>query len=534
MEVGLGWLGIGVGAIGVVFTYLMAAGLAGPEEYPDLAGDRRRAWLSAGLTLVLTLLFWGVSMRRTVPFSPGQTLGYGFLIGGIAGALACILAFRFESRLAAESSYRRPSLAANSMAFFGLASVSLTYLIFHGFPQMALIGFSIGTAMAAVLRYFTQSVRSDRSAMLTELWAIFTITLAATIVLAVYHFDKDSLRMWWALPILIGATVCIASYVAIEVGAMPRFGDRPAAPYVASVLVAAALTIGLAAIYAAYVVQSWQLLGVVAVGIGVFALIAWLVGSFITSDNRAGGLEAASASVLLVIAGAVVAFKVWSGLGIGIGLIAAWVTVIPAMALRNERESTEARALLTSLALGLAIVLFRLFVETYRSDLGSADLRIHYTFVGALLGAIAPFIFASSLMRLKVLSGRYQPTGADLCALSGVATIGFLAAASPLVLFAVWQIKAVLGFAFGLIAAQAFLLLVQLYDSSTERRELSMTFYSISLLVIGAQLVAIQFVRPLVDWESTRATRVWVLVIAAAIALVWLLVTGIAARRSAR
>lgn len=535
MEIGFAWLGLGIGAVGVFVGYLTAAGSASPMDYAQLQGARRRAWLLAEFTLALTLIAWALSMRKTVPFSPGQTLGCGFLIGGIAGTLAGVLAFRYESFLSTTQRVNhKASQAALSMAFFGLFGVSLTFLIFHSYPQMALIGFSIGVAMAAILRYFVQSVRSDRPSIMIELWAILAIALSASIVLAVYHFDKDSLRTWWSLPILIGSSVCVATYIGLEVGSLKRFEESPLTRYSISAAIASVLTIGLSAVYSAYVVQSWQLFGTVAVGIGIFAVIAWLVVCFVRDDSGPGALEAASAAVLLVIAGAVVSFKIWSGLGIGIGLIAASGILIPSMTLHSEHESHLAKAFLTSLALGLAIVLFRLFIETYRYDLGSADLRIHYTFVGALLGAIAPFIFVSSLMRLGILAGNDESASVDLCAVLGVAAIGLLAAASPLVLFAIWQIKAVLGFVFGLIAAQAFLLMVQLFDSSTEQRSASRRFYSVSLLTIGAQLVAVQFTRPLVEWESTRATRIWVLAIAAGIALVWLLATGIVAKRQTR
>lgn len=527
MEIGFAWLGISAGLIGTLITYFAARS----QSSPEFASDKHRIQLSTGLTAVLTLIIWTVSMKKSVPFSPGQTLGYGFLIGGMAGALAGILAFAFESRPANQQEPRKLAQSANSMAFFGLFGVSLTFLIFHNYPQMALIGFSIGAAMAAILRFFLQSLRTDQSSMLTELWAVFAITLASAIVLAVYHFNNDSVRMWWALPILIGASVCISSYIALETGFSNRFTNRPATGYIISTSTAAALTIALSAVYSAYIAHSWQLLGAVAVGTVIFAFIAWLAASYIRDDNRAGALEAAAASVLLIIAGTVVAFKIWSGLGIGIGLIAAWAILIPMIALR---EKALPKALTASLALGLTIVLFRLFIESYRYDLGTADLRIHYTFVGALLGAIAPFLFASSLMRLGALLGKDESTTADYCALVGVSAIGLLAAASPVVLFAIWQIKAVLGFMFGLIAAQAFLLIVQIFDVSCQRDEQSMTFYSTSLLTIGAQLVAIQFIRPLLTWESTRTTRIWVLAIAAAIAALWVIATSFISRRSAR
>ena len=532
LEVKFAWMGIGVGFIGALVGFLAAAGATRSQGSLALTGNRRRALLSAGLTVILTLIFWLVSMKKTVPFSLGQTLGYGFLIGGLSGALAGIIAFKLEMSALAHNTYRNLSNATNSLAFFGILAVSIVFLLFHNYPQMALAGFAIGTAMAAIIRHYLQNIRSEQTSPLIERWAIFTITLTATILLSIYHFDKDSQRIWWTLPILVGATVCIANYIAIEIGSVRRFAERTYVSYSISLIIAAVLVIGTSAVFSFYLVHNRQLLETVALGVGIFVLIVWLIASH-SDDIRAGLLEASSASILLIVAGAVAAFKVWAGLGMGLALIAAEITLIPATGIQSDRRSALSENILASLALGLSIVLFRLFIEVYRVELGSADLRIHYTFVGALLGAIAPFVFISSMMRLGALSGKVESTSADVYALLGTAMIGLFAAASPLLLFAIWQIKAVLGFVFGLITAQAFLLFVRSFEASHERTD-STNLYSISLLTIGAQLVAIQFMRPLIEWESSRMTRIWILAVIAAIAVIWLFAAGIAARRSAR
>ena len=111
----------------------------------------------------------------------------------------------------------------------------------------------------------------------------------------------------------------------------------------------------------------------------------------------------------------------------------------------------------------------------------------------------------------------------------------FSAAVSPIVFYLVWGIKAVLGFVFGLIAAEAFLFLAQLYQAagSSDRRGVSIAEYSIVLFVVAGELTAIQFVEPLLDLEMTRAAKIWALGVAVLVGLAWFGVTAIAARRRA-
>lgn len=523
MDVGLGWLGVGVGAVGCAAMYLLSgAKRAGGDE----SGHAAR--MAAGAVALLTLIFWAVAMQQRLPYSPGQGLAWGFLIGGAAGAAAIVL----SAKLGEAGSVRTRQLSVLSMACLGLFGVSLTYLIYRGYPQVALVGFSIGAAMAGILGYFVRGLVTRRPDTLTRTWTLFAVTVAVGVMLAVYHFNEDSLRMWWPAPILMAVTVLAAGYIGVEIGSAGRFRERPGAAYALAVLTAAALVVGLSTVYSWRIVDTWQLVHVTLVGMAAAVLIAWLAASADRHPSPSSGLEAAAVAVLVVVAFAVAAFRLWSGLGIALGLVAGWTVALPALGMRETRAEGEAHALwapskslLAALSLGLAILLFRLFIEQYRRDLGAADLRIHYTFVGALLGAIVPFLLASSLFRLESPSGRAR-------ALAGTVMLGLLAAAAPVVLCLVWEIRAVLGFVFGLIAAEAFLVMLQ--STRHEGQEHLLARYPVGLLVIGAQLSAVQFVGPMLELEMTRQSRIWVLAGAATAGVVWLVVTGAIARRSAQ
>ena len=528
MSIWLGWLGVGIGLAGCIAIYLMAFAISKPVEATGEGILRRRVQLVAGFALLLTVVFWAVAMQRRAPFSPGQTLGWGFLIGGVTGALADLLSFRLGLLSISAASSRPRRLAVHSIVFFSLFAVSLTYSIFHGYPQMALTGFAIGAVMATILYYHALNSEPALPGVYTEVWAVFGVSTAIGTVFAVQHFNQLSLRMWWSLPILLATTVSVASYVGTELGLGARLREKPGLSYSLSALTAVALVAGLSAIYSWRIVGDWRFLGVVAVGIGVAAIVAWLAASLNRGENRAAGLDVASASVLLVIAFVVACFKLWAGLGIALGLVAAWSVVLPALG--SPELTGLSRALRGILSLGLVVLLFRLFIERYRSDLGSTDLQVHYTFVGAMLGAVLPFMFISSLARLKRLTDSDETGSTGIWMLLEVGSIGLVAAASPILLYLIWEMKAVLGFVFGLAAAVAFLLLVRLSD---EREGSLFGSCSIALLAIGSQLAAVQFVGPLIELDLTRAARILILAAVVLVGVLWFAVTGILAARRA-
>ena len=530
MDVGLGLLGVGVGLVGFVATYLLASASSPPGEHEDWEPARRRAWMISATILAATLVFWAVSMRSRAPFSPGQTLGLGFLIGGIAGAAMCMLALRFAV-LDARGTLRTRCLTVNSTSFWALFAVSLTYLLFRGYPQNALMGFGMGAAMAAVLGLLLDR----RLALHIQTWAAFSITIAAATVLAVLHFDRTQLRVWWSLPLLLATTVCAAGYLGSELSCSARWRERTGAGYLISALVSAVLVIGLSAIYAWRLVAEWQLLEVMVVGVVVAALVAWVAASAAKSRETFVGQDAGIAIVLLIAAFAVVAFKLWAGLGLALGLLGVWTLVLPSLRFVGQsREEGGAdlealpRALCGAVIFGLVIVLFRLFIQQYREELGTTDLRIHYTYIGALLGLVIPFFLASRLQRAGLSNG-----GCDRCGIADGVAIGLVAAVSPVVLFLVWQIKAVLGLEFGLSAAAAYAVMrsVAAYDGTQGQGS---ALYREGVLILGAQLVAIQFTGALTGLELTRTSRIWALAIAVTLAAVWLIVAGVVAARRAR
>ena len=500
MDVGLGWLGVGIGLAGCIAALVMSG--ARPGEVPGEQVIRTRTRMAVGLTVILTIIVWAIAMQTRPPFSLGQGLAFGFLIGGLTGAAALILSCTLGLRIIGDNSERRKLLSNLSIAFLALFGTALTYVIFRGYPQPALIGFMIAAAMAAILHYYTQDADSAQGSLVLT-WAVAAILIAAGTLLAVEHFGQTAQRTWWALPILMVSTVLIATYIGAE---LLSSGRR-----VLGYLIGPVIVLILSALYSWRLVADWMLLAVTAVGIAITAIIAWLVRGPEVGDESSGGLDIASICVLLVVAFVVATFTLWAGLGIAVGLVAGLSVGLLA-------TGSSGRVFRDAISLALVILLFKLFVEMNRSSLGGADMRVHYTFIGALLGAVLPFMFVSALVRSR---------NGDARTLVSVAFIGLVAAAAPLLLCLVWGIKSVLGFAFGLPAAMAFMLLANM---SGDRERPAFGAYSIALLAIGAELMAVEFSSTLAVVEMTRAVRIAILGGVVIIAAAW---SALSARRSA-
>ena len=108
---------------------------------------------------------------------------------------------------------------------------------------------------------------------------------------------------------------------------------------------------------------------------------------------------------------------------------------------------------------------------------------------------------------------------------------GIFAAASPLLIAALWGFKAELGFFIGTVVAMVFLLFTNSGIITVNRRSIEAP----AVLVLAAQISAIQLsglVAPFSD--GPRATRIWIMAIGLLIGLVWAGISALAARRNIR
>lgn len=496
MDVGLGWLGVIAGLLGFVATFLMAGASA---ESLSPVSDRRKVSDPLIAALVLTVLFGGVSLFKQDPFSAGQTLGLGFINGGFAGVLGILISSRLGS---IEGSQRTRQLSVNSILFFSLFCVSITYTIFHADPWDAVIGFAIGAAMTGIL--FCCGGSGGASAKYMEMWTIFGITLAAGVAIAAVHFNQPGNRVWWPVPILLATTVCIASYIVPEFLSMMKRKSFGAAAAVSS-----AVVIGLCAAYCGGIKLPWELLETVLTGICVGAVGIWLSAGLKSRDVGTAGIF-----MLLLVAFVVLTFKIWSGLGIAVGLIAIWTLAIPA--LRDDSdENTVPDAARSILNIGLMLLLFRIFIQEYRWDFPYVDLQMHYTFVSAVIGAVLVFILASWFERAEDRS------------LWAVVPVALAFTVVPAAFYMVWELKAVLGVMFGICAGVVLLPVAGTYAGL--KRPLDPT--PAVPVLIGAELIAIRFTGILLGFDLTRPMKMYSI---AAIAVLCVIVFSMARRAGRR
>ncbi|HID07064.1 MAG TPA: hypothetical protein EYP10_07935, partial [Armatimonadetes bacterium] len=122
---------------------------------------RRIGALGIALTILVGLNIFAICMLKQEPFSTGQTLGWGFLIGWVASLIMFVgvdelttigLMPRGSVPDASGSRLRVLHAGALSGALLGWSTgiVLATWMIFRGYPNHALIGVAIGFCFAAL------------------------------------------------------------------------------------------------------------------------------------------------------------------------------------------------------------------------------------------------------------------------------------------------------------------------------------------------------------------------------------------------
>lgn len=447
-----------------------------------------------------------VSLRAAPPFSAGQRLGWGLLIGGLAAVLAGLGCARLERPPRGYCPY--PAGLALSMA---LAAVSLALLCFRGDPADALLGSGLGFLAVAMVFRTMQAVEAE-AALALEAGGALAATLAAGCVLAVHHFDSREARGWWAGLLAIAAFWLLGrllAYIATEQRLASRY---PGLLAMIAAVAAGALALILGALLGGRLEPPQQLLALLASGVVTGALVAWLATSVATGGTalpRALGIPALG--MLLVVFLVVLTFKLLDGFGVAVALVAAWAIAGAVLG----AEGPVSRVPVLTLMLGANFLLVRLFVGPTGSALENADITPHYALVGIVLGIMLPFVACS--FRLKQGLGR-------------AILIGAFTVLSPLVLLLLWGAPAALGLLLGLVGAQALsVLLAPVGEISAEA---AVWHAPISLMAIGMSLLTVQVVPALASlYEVSRQGKVYVAAAVAVVAVLWAIGLGLARLR---
>ena len=493
MVAALAGLSFGVGVLAAAVSLLLPLLSGHRLAFPD----RRRALSALALGLALTALLFLLTLPTTPPFSPGQRLGVGCLIGGVFGLLAaagCLGLARRE-----EPYWPYPGILALSLA---LAAVSLAFLLFGGDPGSALLGCALGFGMIAGL---TRLMMGGEGGHSLEAAAALAATLAATCLLAVAHFDKPALRGWWAFPLALAAAWVLAQAVAHAGAATKR---SPAIRVAAAALLAAVLTLLGGLLLARRLGPLDPLAALLVTGFVTAALIVWLTNALAGEPQVRGPALPAALSALLMLFALVLGFKLLQGFGAGLALLGAWAVIASGLARGGARSFLPIQMLI----FGANFLLLRLFLERIGAGPGDVQPDLHYTLIGVLLGALLPVVSLSLYARPGL--GR-------------TLLLGLLTAASPLILVTLWGPDAAVGLLLGLIVAPALAVVTQ--------PEAESWLAPAGLVSLGLALVTVQFGEVFATlYLAPRAHKVYLAGGIAVLVLLWIAGLGFARLFAAR
>lgn len=367
------------------------------KKQPEKATSLSR-FLTATLLSTLIAL---ATLLSTPPFRVGSALGTG-LLGSIVGSSLAFWVGVMGTRF-----------------WLGHLFVFLPFAIpltFHsGNPFPSLFGIMVGN----LLVWFC----------LGNVWCPYGLTvisLVASVGLARHHEPEIgvSKHLWQALPLLLS----LAGWLGIGgLGAWRRYWQGDVSRSASVIVPSIVLLVGSALM--GYWGNDWRF-----VSMTLLACFAAFIAQEI-QQTRLSDLTVLLWVGLLTISFAVVPatddLRLLGGYGAALASIAlSWLTV---------GQDGEGKTLKQGANVLTTFALFRFFAEIYPLRTPRADLYTHYTFAGFLLGATVPVL----LMRWMEREHHFVR---DLW-------VGFWSAVAPLVLGAVWGVKAVAGYLAGGIAA---------------------------------------------------------------------------------
>gem|GEM_PF-1436033 len=492
MEITLAAVTLGIALLAGVLSLVLPSLLKPPSasSRPKIAGN-----LTFGLLVIL--LFFFLALLKTAPFSPGQRLGWGWLIGGLTGLLLAGFSARLTSPEEEYYPYRSGFIAAGVVA-----ALSLALLLFMGDPGEALLGCALGIAViAGLFRAFT-AVSEASFVTALEGGAFLAVTLAAGTRLAIYHFASREARGWWVYLLALSALWLLAQTIAYVVPLVYKGKKSPLLALFSSVGLSIILILVLGRLLAGRLEPNPampEFFTLLLVGLGTALLLLWL--SFERPSENPAAFQSYALAALLVIFLVVLTFKLQAGFGAGVALTAAWGIGLAGLAWPRKQIKLP----IAALAVGANFLLLRLFLEQTGTALEDIELSFHYTLIGLLLGAILPFVFCS----LKLTPGRARTLA-----------LGLLALASPLLLLALWGPDAVLGLLVGLFAAQALALLLS--PIAGIDGPWSSWQAPLALLTVGMALVAAQGTRAFeVLYQLPRTEKIYLAAALAFLVVIW-------------
>lgn len=529
---------------GLLLALLARLGTQG-THFPFEPGQRLGSGFLAGAAAALLFLLVASTARAGAPALTAAACG------AVTAAAACLLLLY--------PGYPNPALA-------GLPVGLATLLLFTELLS-ARAGEEPSEPSPLVTRRSTLSTASTAG-------FLFSIALSASVLLAIARYGDmpraarlaAGEKLWWAVPVLFAAAAVLGQSLAVllrrgallaaglsgvtalavlailfsllhgtgSTGAtVPAWGACAwlilpfAAGWLTAVLYAAlarAASAGDNGAGAQATTNSDAVLALPAV-LAVFMLLVLLGAAY---RAPAGALAAAASAPTLAgygIALAALGFLLGAGPQLGTTRMSASSSVppphpdpedCPAPGVARDGEGPgvrppDAPGLLPAAALLAVAAAFRLFYVAYDLDESGIRLAAHYTLIGLLLGAVAPFVMAVVNRLGQERGWNAVPRGLLLAALAGLL---------PALLVVFWGVRAGGGLIVGLTAGFGFVALAQLLEP---RGEGAAGRLAAALPVIPAALVALvtlQALTPL-DAYATHWPRAFRVVLVSLLALLF-------------
>lgn len=531
MQTTLTALTLVMAAVGLVYSNLRAVG-AVPRETKEAL--RKLLWLLFALAAALVVVGFVATLPTRHPFSPGLTLGWGFLIGGVLG-LYCA----WEG----ERSYEGARWVARGVGLLAAAvlGVSSILLIFRGYPNEALVGYSLGAVLvAAVWRSCMSPLRArqahDNAGVVSdrgvELFALSAVALAVGARLGTEHFgcgaEAGIARIYWTLPALLAGVAVLGGIIPVRLASGPSTASGWWRP-LALALIATGAAVMVAALMAWKIFGGWgPALAFLSGAVG-FALAAWVACEADGGDEEQAQRPTAEAFgiALLSLAVVAIAFKILHGYGEALALSGGLAIVVLVSASQAKSRQALAGPLLTGgFTIVLLLALYRLFLE--RNGAGfPLDMQQHYNYLAVALGALSAFGFLAYGHRTwQIAKSASDERTALRCLIAQTPLLGLGVVLTPMAVLVVFGLDALSGFLIGLVLTELLWMLLITWTGAEER---ALALASAPHpYVVGMSLVAIQFSPLLLSLgDGSRALKSSIVMVFVIVGVLWVVVKAV-------
>jgi hypothetical protein len=515
----LTWVALGLSALALGHAFARAGGI----DRPALLA--LRPFLAAAGVLLLAGLL--LTLPGKPPWSPGRTLGPGFVAGGLAIFLAALLPRpRDEADLTAAE--RGTFLGASGELAAAALGTSVLVLLFQRHVAVPMGGFALGAVTAGLILAGGIRLSGERWSRLSggiELAVLAAVVLAAATSLAGEYRSPEGYREWEPQPALFAAAAAalLAGRAILAPAGWPRWAGS---------LVFMLVPLGAIAAVLGYKLHATpQSFRAATIGRGAFLVVGWLDQTDGGREEEPGGrgfvlkADLGLLAALIALGVGILAYRERHGYGMamaslaGLCVSAAW-----------PRKGGGVPGLLRgAAAFVLLLALYRVHYERTSHDL---DTDVLYQLAALVAGALLPAFIGGSVARWMRESA---PDGGAMTALARVGLAGLGAALIPLLFWVLMGAEAQAAFLVGLAMGAGLLLAGWRAPGGAAASGDGVEHLLARLVAVGMAWSAIQFTHLLEEPMAlrTRTERILLLVAVGAAALVWIAMTA-AADRTAR